>query len=331
MRVGLVILPTDRWHEARHQWEWADRAGFATAWTYDHIRWGGMPDGPWHAAVPVLAAAAGVTRRVRLGTLVATPNFRHPVTLAREAIALDDVSGGRLDLGLGPGSEGFDASALGQEPWTPAERLARFEEFLQVLHAITEGEPTARTSMRTAHYAADETPSTPGTLQHPLPLTVAAAGPKALRLAALHGRHWVTIGPTGPGDRTPDALLAAVRRQLPQLQEACRSAGRDPASIGKVLLWTPTEPRLDSPAQFDELVAPYVDTGLRPIRPAPPGTDRTLRRRPRRVRADRRALRRRLTPCPGGAPRRRRHVLRPDGPVPASGPRPPTRARHARG
>ena len=90
----------------------------------------------------MLAAAAGVTRRIRLGTLVATPNFRHPVTLAREAIALDDVSGGRLDLGLGPGSEGFDASALGQEPWTPAERLARFEEFLQVLHAITEGEPT---------------------------------------------------------------------------------------------------------------------------------------------------------------------------------------------
>ncbi len=50
VRVGLVILPSDRWTEARRQWEWADRAGFHTAWTYDHIRWGGMPDGPWHAA-----------------------------------------------------------------------------------------------------------------------------------------------------------------------------------------------------------------------------------------------------------------------------------------
>ena len=90
VRVGLVILPSDRWAEARQQWEWADRAGFHTAWTYDHIRWGGMPDGPWHAAVPVLAAAAAVTERVRLGTLVATPNFRHPVTLARDALALDD-------------------------------------------------------------------------------------------------------------------------------------------------------------------------------------------------------------------------------------------------
>ena len=58
VRIGLVILPSDRWEEARRQWEWADAAGFCTAWTYDHIRWGGMPDGPWHAAVPVLAAAS---------------------------------------------------------------------------------------------------------------------------------------------------------------------------------------------------------------------------------------------------------------------------------
>src|ERR1700744_93689 len=111
MRVGLVPLPSARGAGARRQWEWADRSGFQTAWTYDHIRWSGMPDGPWHAAVPVLAAAAAVTRRGRLGTLVATPNFRHPVTLARDVLALDDVSAGRFDLGVGPGSEGPDASA----------------------------------------------------------------------------------------------------------------------------------------------------------------------------------------------------------------------------
>ena len=57
MRIGLVILPSDPWPEARRQWEWAARIGFHTVWTYDHIRWGGMRDGPWHAAVPVLAAA----------------------------------------------------------------------------------------------------------------------------------------------------------------------------------------------------------------------------------------------------------------------------------
>ncbi|HSZ37302.1 MAG TPA: LLM class flavin-dependent oxidoreductase [Acidimicrobiales bacterium] len=262
MHVGLVILPTDRWPEARRQWEWADRSGFITAWTYDHIRWGGMPDGPWHAAVPVLAAAAGVTQRIKLGTLVATPNFRHPVALAREAITLDDLSGGRLELGLGPGSEGFDAAVLGQEPWPPAERLARFEEFLEVLRPILDGDASWRTTVRTAHYAAVEAPSTPGTLQRPLPLTVAAGGPKGLGLAVTHGRHWVTIGPTGRGTRTPQAILEAVRRQRGELDAACAAAGRAVSSVGKVLLWTPTEPVIDSVEQFDELAAPYMELGF---------------------------------------------------------------------
>jgi alkanesulfonate monooxygenase SsuD/methylene tetrahydromethanopterin reductase-like flavin-dependent oxidoreductase (luciferase family) len=262
VRVGLVILPTDRWSDARRQWEWAASAGFHTAWTYDHIRWGGMPDGPWHGAVPVLAAAAAVTEGIRLGTLVATPNFRHPVTLAREAITLDDLSGGRLDLGLGPGSEGFDATILGQDAWSPAERLARFEEFLAILGPVLNGEADTRTTLGTPHFAAVEAPSTPGTVQRPLPLTIAAGGARGLRLAVRHGRHWVTIGPTGRGPRTPETVFEAARRQVALLQAACAAAGRDVASIGKVLLWTPTEPVLESLDQFEDLVAPYAALGF---------------------------------------------------------------------
>ncbi len=262
MRIGLVILPSDRWHTARRQWEWADDVGFSTAWTYDHVRWGGMPDGPWHAAVPVLAAAATVTQRIRLGTLVATPNFRHPVTLARDALALDDLSDGRLDLGLGPGSEGFDASALGQEPWAPAERLARFSEFLSVLKPIVDGGPAERTTRTTAHYMANEAPSTPGAVQRPLPLTIAAGGRKGMQLAVAYGRNWVTIGPTGPVTRTPELVLEAVRRQLGLLHEACAGAGREPESLGKVLLWMPTEPVITSADQFDDLAGPYEALGF---------------------------------------------------------------------
>jgi len=262
VRVGVVILPSDRWADARRQWEWADEVGFCTAWTYDHIRWGGMPDGPWHAAIPVLAAAAGVTKQVRLGTLVATPNFRHPVTLAREAIALDDLSGGRLDLGVGPGSEGPDATALGQEPWSPGERMERFDGFLQIVHSMVSADPNTRTNLTTSHYAAVDAPSTPGTVQAPLPLTVAAGGPRGLRLAATYGQQWVTIGPTAGGPRTADDILASVRRQCDQLATACRQVGRPPASLAKVLLWTPTEPIISSIEQFHELVAPYAALGF---------------------------------------------------------------------
>lgn len=262
MRVGLVILPSDRWETARGQWEWADDSGFCTAWTYDHVRWGGMPDGPWHAAVPVLAAAAAVTKRIRLGTLVATPNFRHPVTLARDALALDDVSNGRLDLGLGPGSEGFDASALGQTPWSPAERMARFSEFLEVLEPVVHGDASARTTLHTAHYTANEAPSTPGAIQRPLPLTIAAGGRRGLRLAVAYGRNWVTIGPTGAVERTPESVHGAVRRQVQVLAESCAEADREPASVGKVLLWMPYEPQITSADQFEEIASPYVELGF---------------------------------------------------------------------
>jgi alkanesulfonate monooxygenase SsuD/methylene tetrahydromethanopterin reductase-like flavin-dependent oxidoreductase (luciferase family) len=262
VRVGLVILPSDRWATARRQWEWADDAGFCTAWTYDHVRWGGMPDGPWHAAVPVLAAAAAVTNRIRLGTLVATPNFRHPVTLARDALALDDISDGRLDLGLGPGSEGFDASALGQEPWSPAERMARFSEFLQVLEPVVHGRASERTTRRTAHYTANEAPSTPGAIQQPLPLTIAAGGRKGLALAVAYGQSWVTIGPTGNVPRTPESVLDAVRRQVGLLDEAIAAANRAPESLGRTLLWMPGEPRIKSAAQFEDIAGPYESLGF---------------------------------------------------------------------
>ena len=262
MKVGVVILPSDRWTEARRQWEWADDAGFATAWTYDHIRWGGMPDGPWHAAVPVLAAAAAVTGRIRLGTLVATPNFRHPAPLARDVLALDDVSGGRFDLGGGPGSEGPDARALGHEPWSATERMERFEEFLAILRSVLDGDAAARTTFAGRYYASTDTPSTPGALQVPFPLTVAAAGPRGLRLAARFGAQWVTFGPTSPGPRTSAGILAAVRRQRDLLRSACDEQGRDVTSVRMVLLWTPVETVLTSPDQFDELAGPYEELGF---------------------------------------------------------------------
>lgn len=235
--------------------------GFTTAWTYDHIRWGGMPVGPWHAAVPVLAAAAAVTHRVRLGTLVATPNFRHPVTLARDALALDDVSNGRFDLGVGPGSEGPDATALGQDPWSVSERMDRFGEFLQILRAILDGAANTQTTITGRFYASADAPSTPGSLQAAFPLTVAAGGWRGLGLAARYGQQWVTIGPSAP-PRTPATILAAVRRQTALLHAACEAAGRDPSTLRRVLLWTPMETVLTSVDQFAELAAPYDDLGI---------------------------------------------------------------------
>ena len=104
MRVGIVILPEQRWGDAHARWTRAEEYGFAHAWTYDHLGWRDLVDGPWFDAIVTLTAAADATSSIRLGTLVASPNFRHPVHFAREITALDDVCGGRLTLGLGAGA-----------------------------------------------------------------------------------------------------------------------------------------------------------------------------------------------------------------------------------
>src|SRR5918998_1306099 len=126
MRIGIVILPDERWSVAGRRWQRAEEYGFDHAWTYDHLGWRDLRDGPWFGAVPTLTAAALVTSRIRLGTLVASPNFRHPVPFGREVISLDDGSGGL----------GWDATIMGQPPWSPAERSARFVEFVSLLDRL---------------------------------------------------------------------------------------------------------------------------------------------------------------------------------------------------
>ncbi len=150
-----------------------------------------------------------------------------------------------------------------------------------MLTPIVDGAPETRTSLHTAHYTADEAPSTPGTLQRPLPLTIAAGGPRGLRLAVTYGRQWVTVGPTGRGPRTPASVLEAVQRQCAGLKDACAAAGRAPSDLDTVLLWTLTEPVIDSLDQFDELVAPYEELGFdqfvlhHPAQTGPYGGDTT--------------------------------------------------------
>lgn len=139
MRLSTVILPIHRWAEGRERWKGAEELGFHAAYTYDHLSWRSFRDGPWFGAIPTLTAAAAVTRSMRLGTLVTSPNFRHPVTLAKELITLDDISAGRVTLGIGAGGNGFDATTLlrsGEVPWTPRQRADRFGEFVTLLDAL---------------------------------------------------------------------------------------------------------------------------------------------------------------------------------------------------
>ncbi|MEU4218870.1 LLM class flavin-dependent oxidoreductase [Actinoplanes sp. NPDC026623] len=222
MRIGIVILPDQRWSVASARWRRAEEYGFDHAWTYDHLGWRDLVDGPWFDAVPTLTAAAMVTGRIRLGTFVASPNFRHPVHFTREITALDDISQGRLLLGVGAGGIGYDAEVLGLAELTPRRRVDRFAEFLDLLDRLLGND---RVDFAGDYYRAVDARSTPGPTQSPRPpLVVAANGPRALRLAARYGDGWVTTGAQAVDDA--EAWWRSVAEVSAAFTEAEAQAGR---------------------------------------------------------------------------------------------------------
>jgi alkanesulfonate monooxygenase SsuD/methylene tetrahydromethanopterin reductase-like flavin-dependent oxidoreductase (luciferase family) len=222
VRIGIVILPDERWSVAGRRWRLAEEYGFDHAWTYDHLGWRDLVDGPWFDAVPTLTAAAMVTRRIRLGTFVASPNFRHPVHFAREITALDDISQGRLLLGVGAGGTGYDTAVLGTPELTPRLRVDRFTEFLSLLTDLLDND---RVTFTGTYYRAVDARSTPGPVQRPHPpLIVAANGPRSLRLAARHGDGWVTTGAQATDDEA--AWWRSVAEVSDRFGEAAAAAGR---------------------------------------------------------------------------------------------------------
>jgi alkanesulfonate monooxygenase SsuD/methylene tetrahydromethanopterin reductase-like flavin-dependent oxidoreductase (luciferase family) len=276
VRLGVVFLPEHPWPRAKERWQAAEALGFDHAWTYDHLSWRMLRDDPWHAATPTLAAAATVTERIRLGTLVASPNFRHPVPTARELITLDDLSQGRFTFGIGAGGVGWDATTMGQEPWSPKERADRFEEFV-VLSDLLLRQPV--TTWRGRYYAAHEARNAPGCIQGPrLPFVVAAGGPRGMRIAVEHGQGWVTFGERDRegGPAPVEESLATVAAQLAKLDEICAAHGRDLSTIDRyALTGMNMTSGLGSPDEFDDLVGRFEAIGITDLvvhwpRPNPP-------------------------------------------------------------
>ena len=239
MRFGIVILPQDPWRVARRKWLGAEQYGFDHAFTYDHLSWRSLADEPWNATIPTLTAAAAVTERIKLGTFVSSPNFRHPVPFAKEITTVDDVSNGRFLLGVGSGGTGFDATVIGQPKYTPRQRHERFAEFVTDLDLLLRGEiqgSTTGISFAGEWYtaaAARMVESGEADSRRPrVPFLIAANGPKGLGLVSRFGQGWVTTGQDGAvGER----WWASVRDLTGRLDDVAGATGRDPATIDRYL------------------------------------------------------------------------------------------------
>ena len=213
-------------------WVNADAWGLHAGYTYDHLSWRSFREKPWFTMVPTLVAAASVTTTLRLGPLVTSPNFRHPLLLAKDLLALDDISNGRLTVGIGSGGVGFDATTLGHEAWSPSERHQRFVEFTRALDTLLR-EPVS--NLAGPYYPVVDSRQIPGPVQLPRPpIFLSALGPKSMALAAEIADGWVSPGSSLEVAR--ESTFEIISKQVTLLDEELAKWGREARSIERILL-----------------------------------------------------------------------------------------------
>lgn len=220
---------------AEPKWRVAEELGFQHAWTYDHLGWRSQPDRPWFSAVPTLTAAAMVTERIRLGTLVTSPDFRHPVPFARELLTLDDISDGRVTLGIGTSDSDYDATVLGDRP---EDQQGRFTEFVHLMDQLLARDST---TWHGEHFAAEQAHSQPGCVQRPrLPFLIAANDAATMDVAARYGTGWLATGSTA--DTAAD-WWRDIAEQARAFDEVLESIGRKRSTVDRYV-------HLDSAPQY---------------------------------------------------------------------------------
>jgi probable F420-dependent oxidoreductase len=226
MKIGVVV-PLDgaetghvlHYTESRAYALQAEAAGFDSVWFFDPMlfRFPEKPTrGPWEAWT-LLSAIAEATSRVELGTLVLCTPFRNPAVLAKMAVTLDEVSSGRLILGLGTGWHEPEFDAFG----VPFDhRVDRFEEVLKiVVPLLREGKVSFQGKY---HNAVDCEIMPRGPRPSGPPILIASSGPRMLRLTARYADSWNTAW-YGQAD--------AVGARRSELEAACLAEGRDPAGL----------------------------------------------------------------------------------------------------
>jgi F420-dependent oxidoreductase-like protein len=232
MRLGIDVSQHQQtWDELRSRVRFAEEAGFESAWVFDHFKpLYADPNGPCMEGWTLLAALAASTRRIRLGALVTGVTYRHPSVLAAEAVTVDHVSDGRLELGIGAAWFEGEHDQLGIAFPSTRERTRRLEEALNILKLLMTQDGA---SFKGRHYELSGAIYNPKPVQKPHPpIWVGASGERVtIPIAARHADVWHTFG-----------SVDTLKRRARILDEAAEKAGRDPATITRSTMLSISEP-----------------------------------------------------------------------------------------
>lgn len=225
VRYGLKLSQKAPIEEYRAVWRIADEAGFDSVWNMDHFATlGDDGAGDIFEAWTLLGAMAEATARVRIGCMVTGNTYRHPAVLAKMAVTVDHLSGGRLEFGIGAGWAENEHTMLGLEFGTVGDRMDRLDEACHIIRSLwTE----RRTTFHGRHYDITDAVAEPRPVQYPHPpIWIGGRGRRrTLRLTAQYADVWNM--PSGPPEEF--AELSKV------LDEHCAAIGRDPAEIRRTV------------------------------------------------------------------------------------------------
>jgi alkanesulfonate monooxygenase SsuD/methylene tetrahydromethanopterin reductase-like flavin-dependent oxidoreductase (luciferase family) len=229
LKVGVQLPETERvvpWRELRLMAETAEGIGLDSLWLGDHLlyRGDGRPArGPWEAWT-TLAALAAVTERVEIGPLVASTSFHNPAMIAKQAATLDEISGGRLVLGLGAGWNEVEYRAYG---FPFDRRVSRFEESFTIIRTLLR---EGRCDFHGTFFDLDDCELLPrGPRPAGPPLLVGSEGERMLSITLPHVDGW-NAWFTWFGN-TPEGY----RPMREKIDAACRAAGRDPTEVARTV------------------------------------------------------------------------------------------------
>lgn len=264
MQFGFMKLTRIPYAELERDVREAETMGFDSAWIDDDLF---SPSYADFDVWSVLGGLAVATERIRVGTLVTVPTFRYPSVLAAQALTVDHMSNGRLEIAIGAGGAAEGNPAIGAELWSPRERSERFGEFVEIVARLLRGEPIDYTGV---WYGAKVDQAIPPVQSPRPPLTVAAHGPRGMRLAARLADGWNTVvNMQAPGQMDPSApkdLAAAVARQkglCEKFDAICAEEGRDPATIRRsILLDRAQVDPWSSVDAFDEFTGAFAEIGI---------------------------------------------------------------------
>jgi alkanesulfonate monooxygenase SsuD/methylene tetrahydromethanopterin reductase-like flavin-dependent oxidoreductase (luciferase family) len=256
LRFGICTDQNLPFEMLVERWRYFEELGFDSIWDCDHLNQPSSPEGPYFEGWTLLAALAARTERIRVGVLVSSNTFRHPALLAQQAVTLDHVSNGRLELGLGAGWFVPEHERFGIAFPPPRERVDRFREAVEIVDSLLRNEST---TFGGRYYRLVGASVRPAPLQHPRPpLTLGAHKTRMLRICAEYADSWNSFG-----------TVDEMRERNLILDEHCAAIGRDPGEIRRSFYgWASKmeEQRLPDPwqsaAAFEDVVGRYAAVGI---------------------------------------------------------------------